>query len=226
MSAVAVPAKETERRAEVADRGGRAPSGRRPATYVVRSARPGRGARSFPAGEAQVVNLAVERERRSRVHVPVADGLDAAINRHPAGRAASAVGREALPTSKGERLPDAVPSPHSLQGVPTPRAVAAQKLRDAPSSVRGGALLRLISWTVVTIFVLAAALGLGLALRPETYSGQTWEHTVASGESLWGLAAALESGRPLEEVVEDIRSLNGLGEATLYVGQVVTLPAE
>jgi LysM repeat protein len=48
---------------------------------------------------------------------------------------------------------------------------------------------------------------------------------VAAGDTLWALAADLtEPGADVRRVVAEIEQLNGLDGATIYPGQVLTLP--
>ncbi len=96
--------------------------------------------------------------------------------------------------------------------------------RRSPMAVAG--MLRVSLWLLVTGLVFAVALGLGLALRPAPFSGETWTHSVVSGESVWGLAQSIGSKRPLEAVVADIMTLNALGDAVLQPGQQILLPTE
>lgn len=65
--------------------------------------------------------------------------------------------------------------------------------------------------------------GLGTLLAPQAYSGPTSVHAVSAGESLWSIAQGVDTERPLEEVVTDIESLNGV-EGPLLVGQRIEVP--
>lgn len=85
---------------------------------------------------------------------------------------------------------------------------------------------KVAGWILAFALVIAVGMAAGSLLRAEPYSGPTHTHTVASGESLWGLAQGVGSVRPLEDVVEDIRGLNGLSDATLHPGQQVVLPLD
>jgi hypothetical protein len=86
--------------------------------------------------------------------------------------------------------------------------------------------LRIVAWSVAVVVAFSVALGLGLALRPAPYGGETYVHSVTAGESVWGLAESLGSSRALEDVVADIVSLNALDANVLHPGQELLLPAE
>ncbi len=85
---------------------------------------------------------------------------------------------------------------------------------------------KIVGWALA--FALVAGLGgvLGTVFRAAPYTGETYTHSVAAGESLWGLAEGLGLTRDLQTVVEDIRALNGLESVTLHPGQEVILPLE
>ena len=87
-------------------------------------------------------------------------------------------------------------------------------------------VLRIVAWSVAVVVAFSVALGLGLALRPAPYGGETYVHSVTAGESVWGLAESLGSSRALEDVVADIVSLNALDANVLHPGQELLLPAE
>ena len=86
--------------------------------------------------------------------------------------------------------------------------------------------LRIVAWSVAVVVAFSVALGLGLALRPAPYGGETYVHSVTAGESVWGLAESLGSSRALEDVVADIVSLNALEANVLHPGQELLLPVE
>ncbi len=92
-------------------------------------------------------------------------------------------------------------------------------------SARRPAPLRLVGGVAAVVVATGIAAGAGIAARPDPYSGPTFTHSVAAGESVWGLAQSLGSDRPLDQVVSDIERLNDLGGG-LLPGQEVTLPAE
>ena len=161
------------------------------------------------AALAPVIDLATERRRRQ---VRDAD-LQRAIARHPAGTAFGAA-------SFGAASFGATSFGAASSGVASPRTVPTAYRLVVPLYAK------IAGW--VLALALVAGLGgvLGTAFRPGPYVGETYTHTVAAGESLWGLAEGLGSSRELGIVVEDIRSLNGLDSATLHPGQEVILPLE
>lgn len=95
------------------------------------------------------------------------------------------------------------------------------------TSRRSGASL--VARAALTVLAVGAGVGVGvgagLLAQPDAYSGPTVEHSVTAGESVWGLASAVGSDRPLEQVVVDIEQLNGI-QGGLTVGQEVMLPTE
>lgn len=105
--------------------------------------------------------------------------------------------------------------------------VSAVELASVVSqAVRTGvAQLRMRHLLSVGAFIASVTIAaqVGLALQPAPYSGPTVEHAVRSGESVWSLAASVDTQRPLEDVVVDIERLNGISGA-LSVGQHLTLP--
>lgn len=170
---------------------------------------------------ARVIDI--NEERRKRI-----SQLDEAIRRYPASVArtlhpAAHAGAAAVARPATER-----PASIARPGVRAPQAPVAQNPVERPVAYAWvvPAYAKAIGWVAALALVVSGAAGLGLALRPAPYSGQTWTHTVAAGESLWGLAASIDSNRPLENVVEDIRALNGLTEGTLLTGQELTLPID
>ena len=48
-------------------------------------------------------------------------------------------------------------------------------------------------------------------------------HGVVAGESIWSIAQGVNTDRPLEDVVTDIRALNDV-EGALMVGQQIKVP--
>lgn len=133
--------------------------------------------------------------------------LERSISRHPAGVARG---------SSQSRLQTQSMATPVVQPVPRPRQVEYVTRIPIYAKVAG--------WVAAFVLVVSAALGLASVFGTGAYQGQTWTHTVATGESIWGLAASVGSSRGLEDVVEDIRSLNGLKDATLIPGQQVILP--
>lgn len=85
--------------------------------------------------------------------------------------------------------------------------------------------------------VLATAVGIILAIsigafggwlaQPAPYSGETTVTSVAAGESLWTIASGLGiEGRPIDEIVDDIRQLNHLESSHLDIGQPLVVPVQ
>jgi nucleoid-associated protein YgaU len=82
---------------------------------------------------------------------------------------------------------------------------------------------------VLRLLVLALAVGAVFLLLTSANADElpapTTSHVVAAGDTLWALAADLtEPGADVRRVVAEIEQLNGLDGATIYPGQVLTLP--
>ena len=195
-----------------------------PGTSAAPSERPRRSAPAaqvsvWPVtqGGATVVSIDEARRRlRQETAGNVSVGSDAATvaGAHAAVRSAAVVGTRA---SMG---PAAVAAPRS-----------AAKATGTASSVLPGVdfaavVLRIVAWSVAVVVAFSVALGLGLALRPAPYGGETYVHSVTAGESVWGLAESLGSSRALEDVVADIVSMNALDASVLHPGQELFLPVE
>lgn len=91
---------------------------------------------------------------------------------------------------------------------------------SAPSRL---AFARSAGYAVCLALSIVAGAALGISLQPSPYAGPTIEHSVVAGDSLWSLAAAVGSERPLEEVVLDIKRMNDLDNG-LVPGQSLILP--
>ncbi|MCI1641253.1 MAG: LysM peptidoglycan-binding domain-containing protein [Actinomyces sp.] len=113
---------------------------------------------------------------------------------------------------------------------------ATQRRPAGGASVRVGAgargtagrrspVLRIVTGMAAVAAATGVAVAAGVAAQPDPYAGPTFTHSVSAGESVWGLAAQLDSDRPLDEVVHDIERLNDL-DGGLSAGQEVTLPVE
>lgn len=76
----------------------------------------------------------------------------------------------------------------------------------------------------VVLFVLAGFIG--GALRPSPDASSVWIHSVSQGESVWQLAALVETDRSVEDVVADIYALNSLESAVIHPGQEIALPLQ
>lgn len=139
----------------------------------------------------------------------------------------SSSGRQAWrPNQSTEGIAHTTPEASSLakasRGRVSPTSNVAQEVR-VPIAVRAA---RGAVYLLATVVLFALAITAGLALRPAPYSGPTWQHSVAQGESVWSLAAAIGSERALEDVVTDIYALNSLGDGPLMVGQQIILPTD
>lgn len=107
--------------------------------------------------------------------------------------------------------------------------VRGRLVEETPVRLRPAVLVRRGVLGVLAVTVAAAlGAGAGLMARPDPYSGPTQLHSVAAGESLWGLAEGVDSGRPLEQVVLDIQTLNGFQDSAVLLtpGTEVLLPEE
>ena len=195
-----------------------------PGTSAVPSERPRRSAPAaqvsvWPVtqGGATVVSIDEARRRlRQETAGNVSVDTDAitVAGAHAAVRSAAVVGPRA---SMGSAA------------VAAPRSAA--KATGTASSVLPGVdfaavVLRIVAWSVAVVVAFSVALGLGLALRPAPYGGETYVHSVTAGESVWGLAESLGSSRALEDVVADIVSMNALDASVLHPGQELFLPVE
>lgn len=164
-------------------------------------------------GSGNVISIADAR-RRLRGDV----GLEASVSRHPAGKGAAVDPRR---PSAGDSCRHVVATSAAVSH--SPRAGLGAAARTRPFATL---MIRLAAWVTVVIIVFGAALGLGLLLQPEAYSGPTWTHSVTAGESVWGLASSVGSSRPLEDVVADIVALNQLDGQVLHPGQEVLVPVQ
>ena len=207
-----------------------------PGTSAVPSERPRRSAPAaqvsvWPVtqGSATVVSIDEARRRlRQETAGNVSVGSDAATvaGAHAAVRSAAVVGARA---SMGSAAVVGTRASMGPAAVAAPRSAA--KATGTASSVLPGVdfaavVLRIVAWSVAVVVAFSVALGLGLALRPAPYGGETYVHSVTAGESVWGLAESLGSSRALEDVVADIVSLNALEANVLHPGQELLLPVE
>lgn len=85
------------------------------------------------------------------------------------------------------------------------------------------AFARSAGYAICLALTIVGATALGISMQPTPYTGPTIEHSVVAGDSVWSLAAAVGSERPLEEVVLDIQRMNDL-ESGLQPGQSLILP--
>lgn len=109
---------------------------------------------------------------------------------------------------------------------PSVRGGQAASVRVETVTVSGRLVARVLGYLAAVAVVVVGGGLLGLMLRPDAYAGPTWEHSVSAGESLWSVAQGIQTERAIEDVVEDIRQLNGLSTDALQVGQELILPAQ
>jgi LysM repeat protein len=53
----------------------------------------------------------------------------------------------------------------------------------------------------------------------------TTPYVVVEGDSLWGIAGAVEPGMPRDMAVAAIMQLNGMSDSTLRLGEQILVPA-
>lgn len=94
---------------------------------------------------------------------------------------------------------------------------------DSRSAQNRMAFLRSAGYALCLAVSIVGAAALGISMQPTPYTGPTIEHSVVAGDSVWSLAAAVGSERPLEEVVLDIKHMNDL-DGALVPGQSLVLP--
>lgn len=92
---------------------------------------------------------------------------------------------------------------------------------EAPISL--ASVVRFALGLMAALALGVAGVGIGMLLSPGVYSGPTAVHGVVAGESIWSIAQGVNTDRPLEDVVTDIRALNDV-EGALMVGQQIKVP--
>lgn len=127
------------------------------------------------------------------------------------------------PSVRRRRSALAAEDPSSRRRPLPPRVVPAGDGRRAVGARMATGARRALALVVLGAAGLGLGVGAGLLAQPDPYSGPTALHSVVAGDSVWGLAAAVDSDRPLEQVVLDIEQLNDLRGA-LQPGQLVELP--
>ena len=85
-------------------------------------------------------------------------------------------------------------------------------------------IAKVIGYVIALVLVTLVGIGIGTALGPGSYSGSITEHIVSEGDSIWQLAANVDTTISVENVMEDIRSINALESDSLQVGQSIFLP--
>lgn len=110
------------------------------------------------------------------------------------------------------------------------RPVLRGQVVRAPAEVPSPAVLvrRVVLGVLAVLVAGGIGAGAGLLAQPDPYAGPTRVHDVTAGESVWELAGEVGSQRPLEQVVFDIKSLNGLDDSsmTLTPGTELVLPVQ
>ena len=88
-------------------------------------------------------------------------------------------------------------------------------------------LRSVITFVVAIVLMGAIGAGLGIIAQDTPDPEATTIASVLSGDSLWSIAASLGiEDRSLEDVVFDIKALNGLESAVLTPGQILTVPTK
>lgn len=113
-------------------------------------------------------------------------------------------------------------APAPQRAEPTPAARPAVRLTARGRLVRSVLLL--------AVAVTAAVTGGGwlgsLTADAQGYQGAVERVSVATGDTLWAIAAATAAeGQDVREVVDEILELNGLASGDLVVGQQLVVPA-
>ncbi|WP_026460848.1 LysM peptidoglycan-binding domain-containing protein [Schaalia suimastitidis] len=135
-------------------------------------------------------------------------------------------------------VPDAPLAPvRDISSAPSLRRRREQLREDSPADARRplmrhtstvkkrGSYLRAALAVGSTVVATVGAIFFGLALQPQIDPAATVVHSVQSGESVWSIAASLDTQRPLEDIVTDIYRLNDISGG-LAVGQMLRLPTQ
>jgi LysM repeat protein len=114
--------------------------------------------------------------------------------------------------------------PRNPQHTTRLQSVAAPAVRrSAPRRKVRRQFLRTLVVLLVLLTVLLGAPRLVQMLGPAG-APQLASHTVAPGETLWGIAAQYRPGEDPRAVIEQIKQVNGLRSVTVQPGQVVLVP--
>ncbi len=106
----------------------------------------------------------------------------------------------------------------------TGRPRTAPQSRPAPTGLRMTRRGRLVILAVALLVVLLP--GAWRAMATAQIEGPTTVAvTVAPGDTLWGIAAAIDPGADPRALIAEIRELNGLTQSGLVPGQVLVVPA-
>lgn len=84
-------------------------------------------------------------------------------------------------------------------------------------------VLVVISIVAIAVLLLATSVQ---ARGSDDVAEPTVTYVVAGGDSLWDIAAGVTpAGGDVRATVHEIRSLNGLANSTIRIGEVLSLPA-
>ncbi|MEO7006553.1 MAG: LysM peptidoglycan-binding domain-containing protein [Terrimesophilobacter sp.] len=127
------------------------------------------------------------------------------------------------PSGQGTRLGRASWSAREV------KEMNANRRRRAPLRItkRGQAVVTTLAALPLVVGALLVAVNGGVATATQISSSTTFEQvTVASGQSLWDLAASLAPSADPRDVVSDIVHLNQLHGADVQPGQQLAIPAQ
>lgn len=106
-------------------------------------------------------------------------------------------------------------------------SVRPPKVHDVPAESSSSLMRTVVTGAIGLILAIGIGGFGGWLAQPEPYAGETTVTAVAPGQSLWSIAAGLDiEGRSVDQVVNDIRDLNGLESSHLDVGQPLVVPSE